>query len=239
MSDNRPLVIAHRGASASAPENSLEAFRQAAELGAQWVELDTHLAADGEVVVIHDAHYPDGTLVHAVSSSARPAGACLLDEALSVCDAAELGVNVEIKAVPGDADAHTADALIDAVLAILATRYPVGSARRSDLLITSFAPDTIDRVAAESDLRTGWLTIDNRDVDAITKRVSSQGHVAINPWDPIITRQYVDAAHEAGLAIYPWTVNDPQRIAELTTWGVDGVITDVPDQALQAIESAS
>ena len=238
MSDNRPIVIAHRGASASAPENSLDAFQLAAELGAQWVELDTHLAADGEVVVIHDAHYPDGTLVHDVPSSARPAGVCLLDEALSVCDAVGLGVNVEIKAVPGDADAHTADALIDAVLAILSTRYPVGSARRSELLITSFAPDTIDRIVAESDLTTGWLTIDNRDVDAITKRVSGEGHVAVNPWDPIVTREYVDAAHDAGLAIYPWTVNDPQRIAELTVWGVDGVITDVPDQALRAIEAA-
>jgi len=238
VSDNRPLVIAHRGASASAPENSLEAFRLAAELGAPWVELDTHLAADGEVVVIHDAHYPDGTLVHAVPASARPSGVCLLDEALAVCDAAELGVNVEIKAVPGDADDHTADALIDAVLAILFARYPGGSARRSQLLITSFTPDTIDRIAAETDLNTGWLTIDNRDVDAIAKRISAGGHVAVNPWDPLVTPQYVDAAHEAGLAIYPWTVNDPKRIAELTTWGVDGVITDVPDRALRAIETA-
>jgi glycerophosphoryl diester phosphodiesterase len=237
VSDNRPIVIAHRGASASAPENSLEAFRLAAELGAQWVELDTHLAADGEVVVVHDAHYPDGTLVHGVPSTARPAGVCLLDEALAVCDAADLGVNVEIKAVPGDADDHTADALIDAVLAILSARYPTSSARLGQLLITSFAPDTIDRVAAETDLQTGWLTIDSRDVDAIAKRVSAEGHVAVNPWDPLVTREYVDAAHEAGLAIYPWTVNDPERIAELAAWGVDGIITDVPDQALRVIGS--
>lgn len=231
----RPIVIAHRGASAVARENSLEAFQRAADLGAQWVELDTHLAADGDVVVVHDAHYPDGALVNGLPAAARPSGVCLLDEALAVCDAASLGVNVEIKAVPGDADDHTADALIDAVLAILANRYPPHSPRRRDLLVTSFSPATINRVAAETDLPTGWLTIDNRDVVAITARISSEGHVAVNPWDPLVTPAYVDAAHAAGLAIYPWTVNDPARISELAAWGVDGVITDVPDVALDAI----
>lgn len=235
MAEQRPIVIAHRGASAVEPENSLAAFQVAADLGAQWVELDTHLAADGEVVVVHDAHYPDGTLVHSLPASARPAGVCLLDEALAVCDATGLGVNVEIKAVPGDADDHTADALIDAVLAIINARHPSDAPRRRELLVTSFSPATINRVAAETDLPTGWLTIDNRDVVEITRRVRSEGHVAVNPWDPLVTPAYIDAAHEAGLAVYPWTVNDPARISELATWGVDGIITDVPDVALQII----
>jgi len=235
MSTRRPIVIAHRGASAVAPENTLEAFRLAADLGAHWVELDAHLAADGEVVVIHDAHYPDGALVHTLPATARPAGVCLLDEALEVCDSAGLSINVEIKAVPGDADDHTADALIDAVLAVLAARYPPADTPPANLLITSFSPATIERVAAETNLPTGWLTIDNRDVAAIATRVRAEGHVAINPWDPLVTRDYVDAAHDAGLAIYPWTVNDPARIGELASWGVDGIITDVPDVALRAI----
>lgn len=235
MTTNQPLVIAHRGASAQAPENSLAAFRTAAELGAEWVELDTHLSADGDVVISHDAHYPDGALVNALPASARPTGVCLLDEALDTCDAAGLGVNVEIKAVPGDADAHTAEALTDAVLAILHERYAGDAERRRQLLVTSFSPATIDRVAARSDVPTGWLTIDNKDPDAIAKRVSGGGHVAVNPWDPLVTRQFVDAAHDAGLAIYPWTVNDPDRISELVAWGVDGIITDVPDLARRII----
>ena len=231
----QPIVIAHRGASAAAPENSIAAFERAAEMGAQWVELDTHLAADGQVVVVHDAFYPDGTLVQSVPAAARPPGVCLLDEALAVCAANGLGVNVEIKAVPGDADADTADALIDAVLAILADHCGSDGSPPDDLLVTSFAPATIARVAAESDLRTGWLTIDNKDVGRITRKVADAGHVAVNPWDPLVTAEYVEAAHAAGLAIYPWTVNDPARIAELVSWGVDGLITDVPDRALQVI----
>lgn len=235
MEMNRPIVIAHRGASAAAPENSLEAFELAASLGAQWVELDTHLSADGEVVVIHDAHYPDGSLVHSLPAAARPEGTCLLAEALEVCDAGGLGVNVEIKAVPGDADADTADALIDAVLAILTSHYPAGASGGRNVLVTSFAPSTIARVAAESDLPTGWLTVDNRDVVALTAHVRDAGHVAVNPWDPLVTREFVTAAHAVGLAVYPWTVNDLDRIRELASWGIDGVITDVPDRALRAI----
>ena len=55
-----PYIIAHRGASGHAVENSLEAFRKADELGADGVELDVHASADGAIVVFHDAHLPDG-----------------------------------------------------------------------------------------------------------------------------------------------------------------------------------
>lgn len=231
MTTDRPLVIAHRGASAVAPENSLEAFRRAAELGADWIELDTHLSADGAVVVVHDAHYPDGVLVNAAPAADRPQGVCLLDEALELCDEVGLGINVEVKAVPGDADDHTADALVDAVLAILNQRYGDNPERRQHLLVTSFAPHNIERVRAGCEIATGWLTIDNRDVTAIATRVHRDGHVAVNPWHPTVSADYVTAAHDAGLAIYPWTVNDPERIEELAGWGVDGIITDVPDLA--------
>ena len=55
--------MAHRGASAAAPENTVEAFRLARELGADWVELDARLSADGVVVVHHDAHLADGRML--------------------------------------------------------------------------------------------------------------------------------------------------------------------------------
>lgn len=228
---NQPLIIAHRGASAAAAENSLEAFRLAGELGADWVELDAHLSTDGEVVVTHDAHYANGTLVNSVPAEARPAGVCLLGEALAVCEQAGLGVNVEIKAVPGDADAHTAEELTDAVLALIDARYSNNPDRRRSLLITCFWPATIERVRAMSDLATGWLSIDGANPAQVAARVRSQGHQAINPWDPLITEELIAAAHAEGLAVNSWTVNDPDRMAQLAAWGVDGIITDVPDVA--------
>lgn len=227
----KPLVIAHRGASAAAPENSLEAFTMAGTLGADWVELDAHLSADGQVVVTHDAHYTNGVLVRSVPADQRPDGVCLLDEALAVCDDAGLGINVEIKAVPGDADADTAEELTDTVLAVLDARYGHNPVRRQELMITCFWPTTIERVRAASDLATGWLSIDGTKPAEVAARVRSQGHQAINPWDPLITADLIDAAHGEGLAVNSWTVNDPDRMLELASWGVDGIITDVPDVA--------
>lgn len=227
----KPLVIAHRGASAAAPENSLEAFRLAAALGADWIELDAHLSADGQVVVTHDAHYANGVLVRSAPADQRPDGVCLLDEALTVCDEAGLGINVEIKAIPIDPDADTAEELTDTVLALLDARYGNDPIRRQSLMITCFWPTTIDRVRAASDLATGWLSINVTNPHGMVSRVRSQGHQAINPWDPLITVALVEAAHDVGLAVNSWTVNDPDRMEQLASWGVDGIITDVPDVA--------
>ena len=227
----KPLVIGHRGASAAAPENSLEAFRLAGVLGADWIELDAHLSADGEVVVTHDAHYANGVLARSVPADQRPDGVCLLDEALEVCDQAGLGINVEIKAVPGDADADTAEELTDTVLALLDARYGTNPDRRRSLLITCFWPVTIERVRAASDLATGWLSIDGTNPAEVAARVRSQGHQAINPWDPLITEELINAAHAEGLAVNSWTVNEPNRMEQLANWGIDGIITDVPDVA--------
>ena len=59
--------------------------------------------------------------------------------------------------------------------------------------------------------------------------------MAVNPWDPLVSAEYVAAAHDVGLAVYPWTVNDPDRMSELAGWGVDGIITDVPDLAARTL----
>jgi glycerophosphoryl diester phosphodiesterase len=186
-------------------------------------------------VVTHDAHYANGVLANSVPASERPDGVCLLHEALAACDDAGLGVNVEIKAVPGDADADTAEALTDTVLALLHDRYGHDPERRSALLITCFWPVTIERVRAASDLATGWLTIDGTNPADVAARVRSQGHQAINPWDPLITEELILAAHAEGLAVNSWTVNDPGRMVQLAAWGIDGIITDVPDVARAAL----
>ena len=95
-----PFIIAHRGASAAHPENTLEAFVGALAEGADWVELDVRLSGDGQLVVHHDAWYSDGLGIAACSADARPASVPLLAEALDAC--AGMGVNIEIKNSPGD-----------------------------------------------------------------------------------------------------------------------------------------
>src|SRR3954465_13219995 len=95
-------VIAHRGASAAAPENTVEAFRLARELGADMVELDARRTADGQVIVHHDAHLADGRAIVELSRSELPTHVCDLADALDACEGMQ--VNIEIKNWPDDPD---------------------------------------------------------------------------------------------------------------------------------------
>lgn len=226
----RSLVIGHRGSPRVRPENTVAAFLAAADEGADWVELDVHLTADGDVVVVHDPTYPDGRLTCDTASDDRPDGVPSLDEVLDALDGTGMGVNVEIKACPGEADHHTAGALTDAVLALLARRDDAARSR-DRLLITSFWPDTIARVRADSTLATGQLTAHVGDTGTYLAAVSAAGHQAVNPWDPLVDEAFVAAAHERGLEVNVWTVNDADRIVQLAGWGVDGIITDTPGAA--------
>lgn len=230
-----PLVIAHRGASARFPENTLEAFAGAAALGADWVELDVWCSADGELLVHHDAHLPDGRLVPAIAAADRPAPVPTLDEALAVCAAHGLGVNVEIKSDPGDDESfdpsYRAAALVAERLVVDGPRAD-GSRR---YLVTSFDPGCIERVRSlRPELATGQLVFDVRDAARTAVRAASAGHGAVNPWDPFVDATLLGHARAAGLAVYPWTVDDPDRMRALVALGVDGIITNTPD-VLRAI----
>ena len=95
-------VIAHRGASAAAPENTVEAFRLARTLGADWVELDARRTADGRVIVHHDAVLPDGRVIVELDRADLPPSVCDLSDALDACHG--MSVNIEIKNWPADPD---------------------------------------------------------------------------------------------------------------------------------------
>jgi len=95
-------VIGHRGASATHPENTLEAFRAAAEQGAHGVELDVRRTADDVLVVFNDAHLGDGRLIRELGAAELPATIPTLAQALDAC--ADLWMNVEVKNMPDDPD---------------------------------------------------------------------------------------------------------------------------------------
>jgi glycerophosphoryl diester phosphodiesterase len=227
------LVIGHRGASASYPENTLEAFAGAADLGADWVELDVHLTRDGVAVVHHDATLPDGRTLGAVDAADLPVSVPTLAAALATCRAHDLGVNVEIKSDPRDAAFDPTYAVVATTLAVLADPAAAADVARADggprYLITSFDPGCIAAVRAASSLPTGQLAFDIRDLDALLAAAAAAGHVAVNPWDPFVDAAFMTAARAAGLRVYPWTVDDPDRMRALVELGVDGIITNVPD----------
>ncbi|MEO7371152.1 MAG: glycerophosphodiester phosphodiesterase family protein, partial [Ilumatobacteraceae bacterium] len=62
-----------------------------------------------------------------------------------------------------------------------------------------------------------------------------RGHVALHPWVGTLNRSHIDVCHGAGIEVNTWTCDDPQRMAELVEWGIDGICTNVPDLAIAVI----
>src|SRR2546423_10594145 len=122
------LVLGHRGASATTPENTIEAFAEARGLGADGVELDIRRTADDALAVHHDAVLPDGRPLFSVRVQELPPSVPLLEAALDVCEG--LLVNVEIKNAPQDPD-------FDAEHAIATRAAAVGS-ERGNILVSCF-----------------------------------------------------------------------------------------------------
>ena len=225
------LVIAHRGASAAEPENTVAAFRRAGEMGAEGVELDVRRTADDRLVVHHDAALADGRVIRMIRTDDLPGSVPSLDDALDAC--AGLFVNIEIKNDPDEPDGDTTHWSAHAVAALLARR---GTPRR--WLVSSFRAGTVGRmrrIAPSS--RTALLCTELG--EAQIAHAVAVGHEAVHPWVGSLTVEAVRSAHVAGLAVNGWTCDEPDRIAELVAWGVDGICTNVPDVALAVRGSTS
>lgn len=225
-------VIAHRGASATHRENTLAAFAAAREQGADWVELDARRTADGVVVVHHDAALPDGRVIVELLAQDLPPEVPQLHEALDAC--AGMGVNIEIKNLPDDPDHDPTNRIVQDVVALLDQR---GGAQ--EILVTCFDLRVIDALhALDPTIATGWLVFDVRDAAATVARCAAHGHGALHPFVAFVDAPLVDAAHDAGLEINTWTIDDPERMAELIAMGVDGLITNDPALARAVVDEA-
>jgi glycerophosphoryl diester phosphodiesterase len=225
-------VLAHRGASATFPENTLAAFAAARAQGADGVELDVRRTADGALAVRHDPALADGRLVAATQAPDLPAEVPLLDAALDTCTGLAV-VNVEIKNWPGDPDFDPEERVTDAVVAALARRDQLEDGR---ILVSSFHRPTVDRVRALAPmLATGLLTIDVPDPDGLAAGLVQDGHRALHPHHAFVDERVVAACRRAGLAVNTWTCDDPERIRWLAEIGVDAVVTNDPPVALAAL----
>ncbi len=226
-------VIAHRGASAAAPENTIEAFLLARRLGADWVELDARRTADGAVIVHHDDHLPDGRILVETARADLPESVCDLTAALDAC--AGMSVNIEIKNWPDDADFDPTEAVARFVVDEVGRRGSQGA-----VLVSCFHQPTIDLVhELDPSLPTAFLHhYVDRPWDDLASQVAAAGHVALHPWDGVVDQALVDAARAHGLEVNVWTVDDPDRMAGLIALGVHGLCTNVPDVARQVVGPA-
>jgi glycerophosphoryl diester phosphodiesterase len=218
------LVIAHRGASVAAPENTPDAFRRADELGADGVELDVRLGLDGGLLVVHDPLPPPDEAGRRLIAELPT-----LDDALDACGS-EMLVNVEVK---NGVDAGGFDPTL-AVVEPLVDRLRSHPSPAHRWLVSSFSWATIQACrAAAPEIATAWLCyiVDDR----VARRVAEAGHAAVHPAEVVVTPELVSICHARGLAVNAWTCNDVDRLVELAEMGVDGVCTDVPDLALSSL----
>mgnify|MGYP003334289317 FL=1 len=224
-------ILAHRGASRAERENTVEAFRRARELGADAVELDVRLCADGILVVHHDPRLPEsGRPITDTPFRLLPDHIPTLDSALDACDG--MWVNVEIKNDEHEPDFDATDHIAEAVVHALAAR---GEPER--WLISSFRFKTINRCRlVEPAIPTAWLTVEVPSGTA--ERVGSFGHKALHPYWESVTEELVADCHRHGVEVNVWTCDDPEAMRRLATWGVDGICTNVPDLAVRTLRNA-
>jgi len=247
LTAERTLNIAHQGACGLAPSNTLAAFRLAAELGADGVELDVHLSADGVVVVIHD---------FTVDRTTDGAGwvANLPLEALKELDAGswfdpsfageriptleevfeEVGhrllINVELKVPPRE------DRGLEAAVVGLVERQ--GLADR--VLISSFNPYALRRVRRLAPhIPLGFLYGSaplSRVARVAAWLMRDLRPEAIHPHWTTISGAGVRRAHRRGRRVVVWTVDEPAAMRRLAGWGVDGIITNWPDRLREVLQ---
>lgn len=232
------LTIAHRGASAFYPENTLRAFIAAAELGADMCEFDVRMTRDGEVVVIHDAtvnRTTDGRgQVGAMSAAAIKRldagvrfGAEFRGERIptlgEVAEALQerCGMDVELKA----------RGLETRVCEILR-----GCGATQSAIISSFDWDQLKIVAAqEPELRLALLG--EKTPAALLEAAPAMHAFAIAPRFDIADVALCVEAHRRGLAVYVWTVDDVPTMRRLAAAGVDGIMTNNPKRLREVAAS--
>ena len=248
--DGAPPVVAHRGFSSAAPENTLAAFRRAAQLGVM-MELDVTLAATGEVVVIHD-----DTLERTTTGAGRVSETPW--DALRTLDAGSwFGPEFAEERVPTLAqvlEVIGGRVVIDIELKITQAREALARGvvevvRRAGqvdrVFVSSFDPLLLAQVRRlEPRLRRGQLVDTFEDTDLVWYGKLVLRHLGLNRQarpdmviggDRLASKRWVERYKARGYAVMVYTVNEPERMAELRAWGVDAVITDTPDVALAAL----
>jgi glycerophosphoryl diester phosphodiesterase len=235
----RTIVVAHRGASARAPENTMEAFALAAESGAGAIELDVHLTADGQLAVIHD-----DTLDRTTDATGSVAA---LD--MDVIRRADAGGGQRVPTLPevlawlpdrlGLVIELKARAAADAVVTVVADHPSRTDGRLS---VISFDEVAIDRVRElDPDIRTGYLLAPGQPIDAAFRWAAERGHAGVHPWEADLGVDPLPILAEAravGLIVGCYVVNDPVRMRLLSGSGLWGFVTDVPDVAIEVLGAA-
>jgi glycerophosphoryl diester phosphodiesterase len=216
----RTAVFAHRGCTDGFVENTLEAFAEAKRLGADGVELDVRLTADGALAIHHDPLVEGLGPVAELRVPQLPVHVPLLADALAVCDG--MVVNVEIKNDPRDPGHDPGETVAALTAAAIAD---AGWSNR--VIVSSFQVSTLRAVqVADGVLALGVLWPVLAEPGAGLELAIEEGWSAVHPFVTAVSPDLVERAQGAGLSVNVWTVNARHDLAAFVELGVDAVITD-------------
>jgi glycerophosphoryl diester phosphodiesterase len=238
-----PWIIAHRGASGLAPENTLAAFDRAVQVGAPFIETDLHLTRDARFVAIHDDTLDRTTngsgLVHAFTLAELrelDAGKWFdrefsgekiptLEEILEFSHKHDVVFYLELKYAAAWGMHH----------ALVAALRNAESAART--VVISFDPSTVLAVHnLDPSIMTGLLV--EKPQANLSTVVMKAGARQVCASSSIVTAEFVKDAHQSDLHVVAWTVNQTDAMRAMMATGVEGVMTDFPDRLRATIEDA-
>lgn len=237
--ETRPLVEAHRGDSSRAPENTLAAFERAVEIGVPWIELDVHPARDGTLAVIHDATVDRTTNGHGAVADMTfqelrrlDAGSWFgpefhaqkiprLEEVLEVVAPTGTRLNIEIKTFPAGSN-------VPAGLVRLLREFR----REKDSVVSSFdLPALLEVAAVASDIPLALIGNAEKVLPLARRHHFAWIHAQHGSLTPSLTAQ----AHEDGIAVTAWTVDDPATLPAWQAMKLEKLCTNRPSVMLAAL----
>jgi glycerophosphoryl diester phosphodiesterase len=242
------MVIAHRGFSGAAPENTLAAFRKAIDVGSDMIELDIQLSKDGKIVVIHDE-----TLERATNGQGRvvdrtlqelkkiDAGARFraefsgeriptLQEVLDLAKG-RVPVNIEIKN-----PTHGQYPITE--LADKALREVKKAGMIDGVIFSSFNPVSLEYIK-KNEPRAWVAFLYHRPWNSVPEITGERRYQVLNLRNIHLTREKAGRIRKEGIKLNVYTVNKEEELEQFVKWGVDGIITNYPDRLIQILKAKS
>jgi glycerophosphoryl diester phosphodiesterase len=224
------LVHGHRGARARFPENTIPAFRYAIEQGVDFIELDVAVTKDNVPVVSHDPHlHPPigagagpGAAIHELTLTELNTRVPALGEVFALASGNSVQFNVEIKIFADRPELAPGPAEFTKLVLDLVRQHRIE--RR--VMLQSFDPRILRVMKTlDASIPRGALFETQRDWMEVAREFEAN---ILGPDYRLVSPARVSQAHAAGLAVVPWTLNQPDDWARLADAGVDGMITDDP-----------
>ncbi len=241
----KTMILGHRGWSKNYPENTILAFRKALELGISGLEFDVQLTADRIPVIIHDSTLDRTTNGHGAVSMATLEQVHQLNAAnlwpqynmqsvptlnevldLSVDSIESIFYNIEVKVYEDDWEI-----LIDQLV-----HHISSYSGANDLLISSFHHPCLQYLKERMPSSKVGLLFEGSSNEA-WKTALEIGADSVNMNYRLITEALVYSCHTEGIIVCAWTVDEFEDIQKLASWGVDIIISNRPNVALQAVQS--